>query len=641
MRWVLAWRIAAMAFVGLSPVLFAQQRQPGQVALEQRLKSGVDLIQLDVSVLDRNRRPIRGLGIEDFAVIEDGKPQRIVAFAPVEIPLSIRKRSDSSPEIASDVLSNAMETRRLVVIVLNDGQTGFDRGESVSTRKIANAVIDELGPADLGAVVFTFMGRAQNFTNDRTKLRAAVDSFIPRASQSAGTPLGCVMKGCAVDVLRSVAALLETAPPGRKLVVFVGSSVGLQVDTASLTRGSPLFEMFSLLQRANVTVTTFDPAGLRTQAPWPMLRSRSAVAEWNRADRVEVDELRALAENTGGRTIMGMNDPERIVPDLFQELSHYYLLGYESSNQSTDGRFRKVQVRVNRPGTDVLTRSGYFASSSDVGGRQVPSLSPGETALASGLFVEGLPLSVNLASIREAGRREVSVYATARLGPRRINTRPEETGAVTYHLVAAAFDTNWRERAHVRKAVELTLPQPGSEGQYDVHSRFELPPGRYEVRVAVQSGNEAGSVLGNIDVKDDVRDRLSASTAILGSRPAHVAVFPAELRHLPVIPTAAREFLVHDQVIAFIRFFQRPRKVLGPVSVGTTIVNESQLAVFEKRTDLEAESFNAGQGADYLFELPLKELQAGSYVLRVQAALGQDRVRREIRFTVSAARRPG
>lgn len=70
-------------------------------------------------------------------------------------------------DAGTEVASNEADIRRLVVIVMDDARTGFDHGESLSARKIAHAIVDELGPSDLAAVAFTFMGTVQNLTADR------------------------------------------------------------------------------------------------------------------------------------------------------------------------------------------------------------------------------------------------------------------------------------------------------------------------------------------------------------------------------------------------------------------------------------------------------------------------------------------
>lgn len=46
-------------------------------------RSGVELVQFDVTVLDRNRKPVEGLNVADFTVRDNGEVRPIVAFTPV------------------------------------------------------------------------------------------------------------------------------------------------------------------------------------------------------------------------------------------------------------------------------------------------------------------------------------------------------------------------------------------------------------------------------------------------------------------------------------------------------------------------------------------------------------------------------
>ena len=84
-------------------------------------------------------------------------------------------------EIGPDVASNRVDARRAVVIVMDDVQATPAADPLIPLAKtIANAAIDGLGPTDLAAVVYVLnRGRGQEFTLDRTRLRAAVDRFVP------------------------------------------------------------------------------------------------------------------------------------------------------------------------------------------------------------------------------------------------------------------------------------------------------------------------------------------------------------------------------------------------------------------------------------------------------------------------------
>jgi len=85
--------------------------------------SGVEMVVLDVSVLDRDRRPVRGLKASDFTVLEDGQPQKVSSFDAfdVEDPVPAAPLAPWVREVAPDVPKNTDITdKRLVVIVMDD-----------------------------------------------------------------------------------------------------------------------------------------------------------------------------------------------------------------------------------------------------------------------------------------------------------------------------------------------------------------------------------------------------------------------------------------------------------------------------------------------------------------------------------------
>jgi VWFA-related protein len=77
------------------------------------------------------------------------------------------------------------------------------------------------------------------------------------------------------------------------------------------------------------------------------------------ADPKRAESLHSLATNTDGVSITGTADVDPALHRIVDDLSSYYLLGYHSTNPTPDGKFRKIEVRVTRPGLDVRTRRGY------------------------------------------------------------------------------------------------------------------------------------------------------------------------------------------------------------------------------------------------------------------------------------------
>jgi VWFA-related protein len=160
MRRVLACLLVVLA------TTHSDAQSPQTTEPQQTFRTGVDLVRLDVSVLDKNRQPIHGLRAEDFTVLEDGKPQPVVAFAAVDIPSPPPVAAEWMRQIGSEVATNQLDLQRIVVIIMDDGMTSPDDGVPNAAKLIARGVIDRLGPNDLAAVVFTFFGKPQNFTSE-------------------------------------------------------------------------------------------------------------------------------------------------------------------------------------------------------------------------------------------------------------------------------------------------------------------------------------------------------------------------------------------------------------------------------------------------------------------------------------------
>jgi VWFA-related protein len=276
--------ILAIGFLAVATVRFpsAQERLAAQ---PPTFRARTDVVQLDVSVLDHQGQPVRGLGAGDFTVLKDGRPQPIVAFDTVDVPTWTSGTAPWMRETGPDVASNRLDARRAVVIVMDDVNPtpASDPGVPPAT-SIANAAIDGLGPTDLGAVVHVLnRGRGQEFTLDRTRLRAAVGRFQPsigrlpdspfsasrgsRGVQMGGPSGACYLKDCVAESLYTVGQVLSAWPGARKTVVLISAGRQHPGIEETLAEADERRRMFTALQNANVTVYQFDPHGLQTAAP--------------------------------------------------------------------------------------------------------------------------------------------------------------------------------------------------------------------------------------------------------------------------------------------------------------------------------------------------------------------------------------
>ncbi len=232
--------VKALAVAVATYLLAAQQPAP------PTFRSEVNTVHLDVSVLDRDRRPVRGLKPADFTVLEDGRPQDISVFQAVDIPEALTAGAPWLREIAPDVASNeGLQERRLFLIVMDDATLQGDQRAVANARDVARRFVEHLGPSDLAAVIFTRDNRnAQDYTADRARLLAAVAKVGPgfRDMGPFNPETGRPLPGeddyylvASADVLDSAIQVLSKMPDRRKVVVYIGQ--GLSLDLAMLAPG--------------------------------------------------------------------------------------------------------------------------------------------------------------------------------------------------------------------------------------------------------------------------------------------------------------------------------------------------------------------------------------------------------------------
>src|SRR5262245_50147508 len=97
-----------------------QAQAPQSSSVQETFRTGVELVRLDVSVLDQDRRPIRGLTAQNFTILEDGKPQPIAAFSAIDVPDVAEPAAGWMHAVGSDVATNQLDVRRVVVILMDD-----------------------------------------------------------------------------------------------------------------------------------------------------------------------------------------------------------------------------------------------------------------------------------------------------------------------------------------------------------------------------------------------------------------------------------------------------------------------------------------------------------------------------------------
>ena len=305
-----------LALLSLIALLATQQPSGPQATF----RTGVDVVQLDVSVLDKDRKPVRGLTASDFTILEDGKARPLVAFVPVDLTAP---ESSSAPagwvrEVAPDVITNQVRPEGRLVVIMFDWSIRFY--DQLLAKRIAVAAVDQLGPDDLAAVVFTSAfgnsGAPQNFTADRARLLAAINQPFPVAAQNPAHGPGhdprngnevmiddpegyesgdCHCRVCVPETIGRVADAVRDVQGRRKIVLFIGTYFRIyEALRGPQTRQGPEFKpglggkqviypgecsaplkdarakMERATALANLTIHTLDPVGVETEGNSPL-----------------------------------------------------------------------------------------------------------------------------------------------------------------------------------------------------------------------------------------------------------------------------------------------------------------------------------------------------------------------------------
>ncbi len=651
---------------GQAPSTPAGQQAPPTFRVE------VNYVEVDATVTDAAGNLVSDLSVNDFEVLEEGKPQKITAFSLVNIPVERAERPLFAPApIEEDVQSNGRANGRVYLIVLDDLHINPLR--SARVKAAGRRFIERhFGANDLAAIVYT-SGRAdagQEFTNNRRLLVAAIDRFSGRKMRSAtldrleqyrntqgiresgeriNDPFLAERAFHARNTLDSVAKLadfLAGVRGRRKAMVFISEGIDYDIHDVFTNRDATTVldstrDAIGAATRSNVSIYAIDPRGLTAMGeegieidsfpddPTTGITSTSMLDEL----RIAQDSLRTLAEETGGFAAVNRNDFDGAFERVVRDNSTYYLLGYYPTNDRRDGRFRKIEVRVKRPGLQVRSRRGYVAPR----GRAPENRTAASNASAAmrGAMNSPLPMA-------EFG---MSVFAAPFKG-----AAPHATVAVAVELAAGEFKYAEKDGTFVndleigftaldmkgkmfsgdRNTVNLTLkPDTFTRVKargFRVVSQIDLPPGRYQLRVAAaEGGGKAGSVLYDLEVPDFYKAPFTMSGLAITAASAGQTLTARSkdpLRDfLPGPPIAAREFERTDELALFAEFYENaPGAPAHKLDITTTIRTDDGRVVLQNQEERASTELQGGRGGyGFTTRIPLKDFAPGTYVLHVEA----------------------
>jgi VWFA-related protein len=561
----MAWPINHVSWTkrALSVVLALAMTRGSMVSQDTQdytFHSTSELVLVNVTVRDRNGNPVRDLKREDFTVLEDNKPQQVISFdlentdavlstAATEAPLLAAPKQQKSADATTAAAARPLKDRRLIILFFDLSSMQPDEVERATTAA-QNYVEKQMVPADLVSVVSLgdTLSVNQDFTTDRALLKTALQSFNLGAGGgfeegSTGTTEGTAETGgsFAVDdteynifntdrrlqALRSIADKLAHIEEKKSLIYF---SSGM--DRTGIENQSQLRSATNAAVKANMAIYTMDIRGLQALVPGGEAQNASlrgtspysgkSVSSAFDSNATTQETLVTLAGDTGGKAFLDSNDFGKVFSGVQSDTSLYYLLGYHSTNSARDGHFRRITVRINRPGLKLDFRRGYYApadfqhSTRDDRERQL------DEELASDLSTTDLPVYLSASYFRIADRKFYVPVSLVVPGSQIPFVRNNDQDKATLDVLGIVTDTEKRPVGQIRDTVKLSVntSQLVQHKNVQYNSGFVLPPGQYHVKFVVRE-NQSGR-LGSFETDLTVPDLKSVpvkmSSIVLASQ---------------------------------------------------------------------------------------------------------------------------
>jgi VWFA-related protein len=376
-------------------------------AEQPTFRVAVDLVTTDVIVRDDKGQFIADLKAGDFDVFEDGVKQDIASLVLIHGGRAFNMQAPPPPPAQEGIILPAQRPTsdaagRIFLIFVDDLHLDFrntPRIRQLFTKISKNLIHD----GDMFGIVSTGPSSlAIDLTYDRLVLDAAIQKISGNGLRPADILQGAetqegpsevryrahVAFSTAYDLMRN----MEKVHNRRKAVIYVSNGYdfnpfekarrgedmfgrtfgsnnsaedgsdpfaqhlrqGQQFADADLAR--EVAELTRAANRANATMYTIDPRGLVAGAD---IDEQIDPVEWSDHVRKTQDSLRVLADLTGGIAVVNQNDFDKALKRIDNETSDYYVLGYYSKNPDPLKRTRRIEVKANRPNTQVWSRTSY------------------------------------------------------------------------------------------------------------------------------------------------------------------------------------------------------------------------------------------------------------------------------------------
>jgi VWFA-related protein len=530
-------------------------QQPGGFVM----KVNAELVLTNVVARDtKTGELVRGLKPSDFTVYENGKQQQIATFdfqsvdmaTPLnEAMVSGLAAGTSGPGNKAVVVARPEDLRnhRLIVMFFDlttmqpeDLERSVDAARDFLKKKMA--------PADLVALVSLgdTLKVDQDFTADKDALWNEVGIY--NGTQGQGFAQGANANSNQVEdttgytpdeseyndlntdrelfALRAISKSLEKISEKKSLLYFSG---GISRD--GIENQASLRAAINSAVRANLAIYSVDTRGLQAISPLGdastgSLRGAGAynggALQNNMNQNFATQEVMAtLSSDTGGKAFFDSNDFAPAFAQVQRDTSAYYAIGFHSTNPARDGKYRKLTIKINRPGIKLEYRPGYYAPSDFQHSGKEDRERDLEDQLSSDLPATDMALYLDALYFRLDENRFYVPVSLIVPGSQVPFVKGGDKDKATLDIIGVVIDEVKRPIGRARETVKLNLDQSLGARQKNIqyNTSFNLPPGKYHLKFVVRENQTGrmGSFEADINLPEMKKVPLKMSSIVLAS----------------------------------------------------------------------------------------------------------------------------
>jgi VWFA-related protein len=522
-------------------------------------KANAELVLTNVVVRDaKTGEFVRGLKQSDFTVSENGKAQQISSFdfQTVEMATPLNEATISglamgvnAPGTKAAVVAKPEDLRNHRLIVMFFDLTSMQPEDLDRCVKAARDFLtNKMQAADLVALVSLdqTLKVDQDFTSDKAVLANEVgiyngtegQGFTPGATANTNqvedttgyTPDESEYNDLNTDrelfALRAISKSLEKITEKKSLLYFSG---GISRD--GIENQASLRAAINSAVRANLSIYSVDTRGLQAISPLGDASTGSirgsgafngaALTNNMNANFASQEVMATLSSDTGGKAFFDSNDFAPAFAQVQRDTSAYYAIGFHSTNPARDGKYRKLTIKINKPGMKLEYRPGYYAPADFKHSGREDRERELDEQLTSDLPATDVAVYLDAMYFRLDENRFFVPVSLIVPGSQIPFVKGGDKDKATLDIIGEVIDEVKRPIGNARETVKLNLDPALQARQKNIEytTSFNLPPGKYHLKFVVRENQTGrmGSFETDITLPDMKKQPLKMSSIVLAS----------------------------------------------------------------------------------------------------------------------------